>query len=117
MSVMDDQVRLRHMLEASQQVVAFTQDETRQSLESDQRLQLALMRLIEVIGEAASRITPNFRESHREIPWNKMIGMRNRLIHAYFTVDLDRVWETATLAIPALIPHIEQLLNPPPPAE
>ncbi len=71
------------------------------------------MRLIEIIGEAATRISPTLQTAHSDIPWAAITGMRNRLVHAYFTVDLDRVWETVTISIPALIVQLEAIQLPP----
>ncbi len=73
-------------------------------------LTLSLVRCIEVVGEAASQISPAFREAHPNIPWPQIIGMRNRLIHAYFDVDLDRVWDTITDDLPPLIAALERLV-------
>jgi uncharacterized protein with HEPN domain len=110
MSASDDQTRLRHMLDAAWKVIAFTQYESRESLERDEKLHLALVRLIEIIGEAASRLSDTFRDTHPDIPWAAIIGMRNRLIHAYFSVDLDRVRDTVTVAIPALAGRLEVMI-------
>jgi uncharacterized protein with HEPN domain len=110
MSVNDDLTRLKHMLEAAQKVAQFTQGETRESLTADEKLQLAIVRLIEIIGEAASRISDEFRDEHSQIPWVAIRGMRNRLVHAYFDIDLDVVWNTITTAIPVLINQLEALL-------
>ena len=98
------------MLEAAQKIVQFTESETRESLSADEKLQLAIVRLIEIIGEAASRISDEFRDKHPQIPWIAIRGMRNRLVHAYFDIDLDVVWNTITTAIPALIKQVEALV-------
>ena len=100
------------MLEASRKVVAFTQGESRASLDTDEKLQLALIRLIEIAGEASSRLSPPFRDAHPEVPWGAIAGMRNRLVHAYFAIDLDRVWDTATMAMPVLVSQLEAMLAP-----
>jgi uncharacterized protein with HEPN domain len=71
--------------------------------------QLALMRLIEIVGEAASRVSPMVQSAHTDIAWAAIVGMRNRLVHAYFAVDLDRVWETVTIYIPVLIAQLEKI--------
>lgn len=110
MSVQDDQIRVRHMLDASKKILTFTAGISRQTLEQDEMRQLALVRLIEIVGEAASRISPELQRAHPEIPWAAIIGMRNRLIHAYFSVDLDRVWETINISIPPLVAQLEAIL-------
>ncbi len=71
-------------------------------------LSLALVRLLEVIGEAARGISPEFREKHAKIPWKQMMGMRNRLIHGYYDINLDIVWETITKDLPPLIAQLEK---------
>jgi uncharacterized protein with HEPN domain len=89
MSARDDRTRLLHMRDAAQQAVAFIQNETRESLDHDTKLVFALVRAIEIVGEAASHVSPEFRAAHPQIPWPLMIGMRNRLIYAYYEVNLD----------------------------
>ena len=111
MSVIDDRTRLQHILEAAHKIVAFTEGESRESLEADEKLQLSLVRLIEIIGEAASKISSELKQRHTLVPWPAIVGMRNRLVHAYFQIDLDVVWDTATLAVPELIRQIETVLT------
>ena len=69
----------------------------------------ALVRVMEIIGEAASRISEKYQDEHPEIPWKRMIGMRNHLIHGYFTIDSDVIWDTATTEIPELIETLRKL--------
>jgi uncharacterized protein with HEPN domain len=64
---------------------------------------LALVKCVEIIGEAAAHLTPQFQNEHPEIPWPAIIGMRNRLIHGYFEIDMDRLWDTVTKNIPELL--------------
>lgn len=109
MSVNDDQTRLRHMLEAAQKIREFSKEKNREAFEQDEMLQLALVRLIEIIGEAAARISQDFRDKHSSIAWQAIKGMRNRLVHAYFDIDYDVVWNTITVAIPQLIEQIEKI--------
>lgn len=111
MSALDDRSRLKHMRDAAQKIVAYTQDKDRQSLAKDELLQLALMRLIEIIGEAAARLSDDLKAQHNHIPWAAIVGMRNRLIHAYFDVDLDIMWNTVTISIPELLGQIKTILN------
>jgi len=106
-----NRVRLQHMLDAARKIISYTTDVTRETLEDDEMRQLALTRLIEIIGEAATQITDDVYEAHPHIPWAAMRGMRNRLIHAYFDVNLDILWETMTVSIPVLIPQIEAILQ------
>jgi len=106
----DDLVRLQHMLDAAQQARTFMIGEDRKSLDADQKLVFALVRAIEIVGEAASRISFEFRDSHPQLPWPQIIGMRNRLIHAYFDVDLDQLWSTLDDDLPPLIHELEKIL-------
>ena len=78
---------------------------------SQRPLQHSVVRCIEVIGEAASRLSPGFCKAHSDIPWQDMVGMRNRLIHAYFDLDMDLIWQTASRELPDLISRLEALLK------
>ena len=99
----DDLIRLRHMIDAAREALSFVQHKSRDALDADRILTLALVKSIEIIGEAASRVTPETRDRHPEIPWTNIVGMRNRLIHAYFDVDVDRVWDTVIDDLPPLV--------------
>jgi len=99
------------MLDASRKVIQYVRDETRETLENDEKLALALVRLIEIIGEAASKVSQEKRSDLSEIPWKEVIGMRNRIVHAYFDIDYDIVWNTATVNIPSLVKDLVQILN------
>ena len=91
----EDSVRLRHMLEATEKAVAFARNRTRADMDTDEQLTLALTRLLEIIGEAAASITETVRDNNPPIPWRAIIGTRNRLIHGYFDVDKDIVWNSS----------------------
>ncbi|MGH9396295.1 MAG: HepT-like ribonuclease domain-containing protein [Terriglobia bacterium] len=106
-----DAVRVRHILDAARQATAFIQGRSRADLELDPMLSLALVRLLEIIGEAARGASNVFRDAHPEIPWSKMAGMRDRLIHSYFDINLDVVWETVTQDLPFLITQIEKIAD------
>jgi uncharacterized protein with HEPN domain len=75
-------------------------------------LNLSMVRLLEVIGEAARALSSSYREGHPEIAWKKMVGMRDRLAHGYFDVNLDIVWETVTKDLPALVAEVAKLVTP-----
>lgn len=107
----EDLDRLRHMVEAAQEAVDHAAGRTRQDLDEERLLQHALVRLVEIVGEAAGRLSPETQAMAPHLPWSMMVSMRNRLIHDYFMVDLDVVWDTVTLDLPALIPQIERLLE------
>ncbi len=106
----DDWVRIRHMVDAAEEALVFVKNKTRKLLESDRMLVLSLLRSIEIIGEAASQVSKEFQSKHCEIPWREIIAMRNRLIHAYFDVDLDQVWETVQNDLPSLIASLEKVV-------
>jgi len=104
-----DQVRLRHMLDVAREAGRFMDGRTKDDLAADRMLLLALVKEIEIIGEAASRVNSETRAELPSIPWNDIVAMRNRLIHAYFEVDLSIVWATLTSNLPLLIEQIERL--------
>ena len=106
---LDDRTRLLHMVDAAQDVISFAAGVSRSSLDQNKMLALALVRCIEIIGEAANGLSENLRSLHPEIPWPQIIAMRNRLIHGYFEVDLDRLWDTVTSNIPELIAKLKPL--------
>lgn len=108
----DDAVRLRHMLDAAREAASFAKNKTRRSLDTDRKLVLALIKSIEIIGEAAAKVTQKCRKSLPQIPWPNIIGMRNRLIHAYFDINLDILWKTVTEDLPALIAELEKIVPP-----
>jgi len=89
-----DLIRLRHMRAAAKEAMEFAAGKTRMDLEKDRLHMLAIIKSIEIIGEAAAKVTETFKTENSNIPWNDIINMRNRLIHAYFDVNLDIVWQT-----------------------
>jgi uncharacterized protein with HEPN domain len=111
MSSHDDQVSMRHMLEHTREARRMISGRERSGLKSDRMLQLAMTRLIEIIGEAASRVSTSTREKHKEIPWPDIMGMRNRLVHGYDMVDLDLLWDTVESDLPPLIAQLESILK------
>lgn len=102
----EDRIRLRHMVEAARDVQAFVTGRQRAELDSNRMLLLAVVRAIEIIGEAASKVSITTREAHPELPWAAIIGMRHRLVHAYFDVDPDIVWMAATVEVPHLLTQL-----------
>ena len=108
----DDLVRLRHMLDAARKARGFTQDRERSDLESDEMLSLAVVRLLEVIGEATAHVSEAVQAANPQVPWRQITGARNRLIHGYFDVDLDVVWAILQGDLPPLIAHLERILPP-----
>jgi uncharacterized protein with HEPN domain len=107
-----DDAYLLDMLLAARKVQSFTIGITQEQFERDEILQHAVLRMIQIIGEAANKISPTLREAHPEIPWSQIIGMRHRLVHDYLHIDLSRVWQVIERDIPALIPMIAPLVPP-----
>jgi uncharacterized protein with HEPN domain len=108
----EDRARILHMIEAAESAINFVSGWQRADLNSDQMLLFALVPAIEVVAEAASRVTEATRRAAADIPWSSVVSMRNRLIHAYFDVDNDVVWKTATEELPALLSKLRMLPIP-----
>ena len=111
MSQDNDQIRLQHMLDAAKKIIDYTQGKTRQDLETNEMLSFAILRLLEVVGEAAKGISKNLRDENPTLPWRQIAGTRDRLIHGYFDVDMDVVWAIVSVDIPAIIPELERMLS------
>ncbi|MGA8052704.1 MAG: HepT-like ribonuclease domain-containing protein [Burkholderiales bacterium] len=103
----DDRWRIFHMIEASEQALAFVAGRVRADLDTDAMLRLALTRAVEVVGEAAAKVSEVGRTELRAVAWAQMIGMRNRLIHAYFDINRDILWDTVQLALPTLLAQLK----------
>lgn len=99
------------MLEAGETAVEFASNRSRSDLDSDRMLLFALVRAIEVVGESASKVSEELRKAAPGVPWALIVSMRNRLIHAYFDVDRDILWQTATKEIPELLRELRALLE------
>ncbi|MBI4083788.1 MAG: DUF86 domain-containing protein [Candidatus Lambdaproteobacteria bacterium] len=106
----DPTVRLRHIRDFAREALELLEGKTKAELQRNRVLQLAVTRLVEVIGEAAAQVTPEERARFPQLPWRKMIGMRNRLIHGYDVVDLDQLWDTVNDDLPALVDALVRLL-------
>ncbi|HYK88343.1 MAG TPA: HepT-like ribonuclease domain-containing protein, partial [Acidobacteriota bacterium] len=109
MSRHEDDVSLRQMLDHIEEAVALTRDRSRAELESDRMFFLAILKLVEIVGEAATRVSDRIRAAHPEIPWHEIISARNRLIHGYDAVDYDILWEIVTADFPQLATQIRNL--------
>ncbi len=107
----DDRWRIHHMIDAAEQALAFVQGRTRADLESDAMLRMALTRAVEIVGEAASQVSEVGRSELASLPWQQIIGMRNRLVHAYFDVNQNILWDTVQLALPALLDPLKASLG------
>jgi uncharacterized protein with HEPN domain len=104
-----DVLPLRQMLGYAREAIALTQGRQRADLESDRLLELALTRLLEIIGEAANRVPEEIQEAHPEIAWGQIVSLRNRLIHGYDSVDFDILWAIVKNDLPELIENLEKI--------
>lgn len=111
MAKLDDETRLRHMLDYSRKAVAFMQGKTRADLVADEMLALAIVRLIEIVGEAANNVSAAKQEELSQIAWRQVVGMRNRLSHAYFEINYEVVYKTVFEDLPGLIVILEAVLG------
>ncbi len=114
----NDEVYLGHMLDLARKAVGKVQGTGRAEYDADENLRLALVHLVQTIGEAARRVSMLGRARYPEIPWVEIIGMRSRIVHDYLAVDEDVVWEVVTHDLPPLIGHLERALGsvPSPPS-
>ncbi len=107
----DDRVRLLHMLDAAREAVRFARGRTRHDLDKDRLLEWGLVKALEIVGEAARQVSEETREQFPQIPWADIIGMRHRLVHAYFEINLDILWHTVQQDLPPLIAALESILQ------
>jgi uncharacterized protein with HEPN domain len=111
MSKHDPKVRLLHMRDFEQKAVQLTAGKTRADLEQDEVLRLAVTRLLELVGKAATHIPTEVREKNPEVPWPKIVSMRNRLIYGYDEVDYAVLWDALTFNLPELLRQLERALT------
>jgi uncharacterized protein with HEPN domain len=106
----NDATRLRHMLDYWREAVQHAQGRSRADLDADRLFELAMTHLLEVIGEAAARVSQATRDRYPQIPWSAIAGMRNRLIHGYDSVDFDILWDVVQRDLPGLIAELEKIV-------
>jgi len=99
------------MYDAARDARDFVKNKTRNDLDGNRILALSLVKSIEIIGEAASKVSKDSREQFPEIPWAVIVAMRNRLIHTYYDIDLDRVWDTVMDDLPPLASALEVIIR------
>ena len=107
----DPLIRVQHMFERAREAVEMTRGLSRSEMDTDRMLNLALVRLMEVIGEAASRVPEDFRSQHSQVPWRDITDLRNRLVHGYDSVDFDRLWTIIRDDLPPLIEQLEVIVR------
>ena len=106
-----DRIRLQHMLDAAQEALEFVSGRNREDLNTDRMLLRALIKDIEIIGEAANKVSEEYKNNTPNLPWQDIIDMRNRLIHVYFRINLNIVWQTVKDDLPFLIKELNEIIN------
>ena len=107
----DDVTRMRHMLDHAREAVEMARGRQREDLNRDRMLELALVRLVEVVAEAATRVTEKAQQQYPAVPWLQIRGLRNRLVHGYDVVDLDILWDIVQGDLPPLIAELSRILR------
>ena len=107
----DAAISLRQMLDYSREVMGMMQGQVRADLDTDRKLNLALVRLLEILGEAANRVPSSDRAKYPQIPWPQLVSLRNRLIHGYDHVDFDILWQIVTRDLPTLTQELEEIVS------
>lgn len=109
----EDRVRFQHMLDAAQAALGFVRGRSRADLDADRLLLFGVLHALEILGEAANRLSQEARAQHPTLPWRAIVGMRNRLVHGYFDVEADIVWKTVTEELPPLVAQVVAVLEAP----
>lgn len=107
----DPVVRVRHMLDHAREAAEMCTGRQRRDLDTDRQFELALVRLMEIVGEAAARVPDDFRHRHQAIPWRDIADLRNRLIHGYDNINHDILWKIVADELPPLIRHLQRLVE------
>lgn len=108
----DDLIYVGHMLDTAALAVQKVQGCRREEFDRDENLRLALTHLVQTIGEAARHVSPAFQQSHPQIPWAKIIGMRHKVVHDYLHVDYDLVWDVGVRELPPLVTALGEIAPP-----
>lgn len=112
MSKRETSIGLRQMLDHAREAMAMAEGKTRGDLDTNRMLNLALVKLIEIVGEAANRVSSDEQTRYPQIPWQQIIGLRNRLVHGYDQVDLDILWQILIHDLPPLVAELERIVPP-----
>lgn len=111
MTKRDDRVGLVDMLVYAEEAIEILGDTSRDAMKANRMMQLALQRLVEIVGEAANRVSRGTQEEHPTISWSQIIGMRNRLAHVYDRVDLDVLWDVIVDDLPPLVEQLKAIVG------
>ena len=111
MSKTEDIVRIRHMADAASKAIELVKGCTRADLDKDEKLALAVVRLLEILGEAAKSVSDECRRKYPAVPWRQIAGTRDRLIHGYFDVDLNVVWKIISADLPGLVKQLDSIIR------
>jgi uncharacterized protein with HEPN domain len=103
--------RLRHMLDAAKDAISFAEGHERSDIDHDRKLLLSIVKSIEIIGEAASKVSIEMQERFPSIPWPEIITMRHRLVHGYFDIDHDIVWQTVQEDLPPFVLELSRVIR------
>ena len=107
----DDRTRVLHMRDAARAAIEFISGRTRPDLDKDRMLQFAVVRALEIIGEAAAGVSEEGRARAAQIPWRVIVSTRNRVIRGYFSMNTELIWNTVSVDLPVLISELDALLN------
>ena len=110
MSRREDRVALLHMRDHAAEAVENVRGRSRGDLDDDRMFSLAMIKLVEIIGEAAGRISIAGRDAHPHIPWRQIIGTRHRLVHGYDQIDFDILWKIVSVELPGILEQLEDIL-------
>ena len=106
----DDTLYLNHILDTASKISQLLSGKTKEEFMREELLIIAITHLLQVIGEAANRVSKEFRERHPEIPISAIIGMRNKIVHDYWDIDEEIVWQTAIMDIPVLVDKLKEIV-------
>jgi len=105
----DDPTRMAHIIGAAEEAIGYVSKISYLDFMQSRVLQHSVVRCIEIVGEASARLSSDIRRENAEIPWVDIIGMRNRIVHAYYDIDIEIIWKTATEDLPELLPEFRRI--------
>jgi uncharacterized protein with HEPN domain len=108
----DDSVYVRQMIDLARKAITKVAGKTRADFDGDEDLRYVLLHLVQIVGEAARRVSQEFQRRHLEIPWSDVIGMRHKIVHDYMDINERLLWEVVTTELPPLIERLSRLVPP-----